>query len=176
MGFATHLGPWLLGTVKDTTGTAAGFIRNTGATVAVQTTKVGYVGAAFGSATTTQIAVLPAGAHIFNILVDTLTAFTGSTAANLTIGYTGTTNAYWTTTDITSQGRASSGFATVLTNWAGTATTAAPNGQGIGATDIIVNAYLTPTVANVTAGIVQYTIVYGVANSDGAFYPTVFTA
>ena len=32
MGFATHLGPWLLGTVKDTTGTTAGTIRNTGCT------------------------------------------------------------------------------------------------------------------------------------------------
>jgi hypothetical protein len=173
MATATRLGPWLLGTVKETTGTTAGFIRNLGATVVAQTTKVSYVGAAFGSATTTQIAVLPAGAHIYNILIDTLTAFTGSTAANLTIGYTGTVNAFWTTTDITAQGRASAGFATVLTNWAGTATTASPNGQGIGATDLIVNAYLTPTVANVTAGIVQYTIVYAVANPDGTYAPTV---
>jgi hypothetical protein len=171
MGFATHLGPWLLGTVKETTGTTAGLIRNTGATLATQTTKVSYAGAVFGSATTTQIAVLPAGAHIFNILIDTLTAFTGSTAANLTIGYTGSVNAYWTTSDITSQGRSTTAPTGVLVNWAGTATTAAPNGQGVGTSDVIVNAYLTPTIANVTAGIVQYTIVYGVANFDGTFYP-----
>ena len=36
MGFATHLGPWLLGTVKDTTGTTAGTVRNTGATIVAQ--------------------------------------------------------------------------------------------------------------------------------------------
>jgi len=37
MGFATHLGPWLLGTVKNTTGTTAGTIRNMGATTVNQT-------------------------------------------------------------------------------------------------------------------------------------------
>jgi len=37
MGFATHLGPWLLGTVKNTTGTTAGTIRNMGATTVAQT-------------------------------------------------------------------------------------------------------------------------------------------
>jgi hypothetical protein len=36
MGFATHLGPWLLGTVKDTTGTTAGTLRNTGVTSVAQ--------------------------------------------------------------------------------------------------------------------------------------------
>jgi hypothetical protein len=36
MGFATHLGPWLLGTVKDTTGTTPGTVRNTGATMVTQ--------------------------------------------------------------------------------------------------------------------------------------------
>ena len=36
MGIATHLGPWLLGTVKDTTGTTAGTVRNTGATMVTQ--------------------------------------------------------------------------------------------------------------------------------------------
>ena len=37
MGFATHLGPWLLGTVKNTTGTTAGTVRNMGATIVAQT-------------------------------------------------------------------------------------------------------------------------------------------
>lgn len=36
MGFATHLGPWLLGTVKETTGTTSGTVRNTGATIVTQ--------------------------------------------------------------------------------------------------------------------------------------------
>ena len=42
MGFATHLGPWLLGTVKNTTGTTAGTIRNTGATVVAQPITIGF--------------------------------------------------------------------------------------------------------------------------------------
>ena len=36
MAVATHLGPWMLGTVKDTTGTTAGLIRNVGSTVSTQ--------------------------------------------------------------------------------------------------------------------------------------------
>ena len=36
MAFATRLGPWLLGTVKNTTGTTAGTINNLGATIVAQ--------------------------------------------------------------------------------------------------------------------------------------------
>lgn len=170
MGFATRLGPWLVGTNRQTSGTTAGTVRNLGTTIVSQTKKVDYTTAAFGSATITQLAALPAGAQILEILVDTLVAFTGSTAANLTLGITGTVNAYWTTTDITAAGRAATTNA-VLSAWAGAASSAAPDGIGIGATDVLVNAYLTPTVANVTAGTVQYTIVYAVRNSDGTSFP-----
>jgi hypothetical protein len=40
MPSAFHLGPWLLGTVKNTKGTTAGTIRNVGATLAAQTVLV----------------------------------------------------------------------------------------------------------------------------------------
>ena len=40
MPSAFHLGPWLLGTVKNTQGTTAGTIRNVGATLAAQTVLV----------------------------------------------------------------------------------------------------------------------------------------
>jgi len=171
MGFATHLGPWLLGTVKNTTGTTVGNIRNTGATLVSQTFKKDYTGQA-ASATTDTVCVLPAGAQIVNIFIDTLVAFTGSTAANMTLGDGTTAALYWASTDITSQGRlANTNAASKLVNWAGTATTASPNGQGIGSTDVKVIATLTPTVAAVTAGTVQYTIVYAVANSDGSQVP-----
>jgi hypothetical protein len=113
------------------------------------------------------IACLPAGAQILDIYVDTLVAFTGSTAANLIIGKSGDTNAYWATTDITTAGRAATTNAD-LANWAGAATTAAPAGEGIGSTDVLVLATLSPTVATATAGTVQYTIVYAVKNSNGA--------
>ena len=57
MGFATHLGPWLLGTVRNTTGTTVGTIENCGATVVSQTFKKNYAGQA-ASATTDTICLL----------------------------------------------------------------------------------------------------------------------
>ena len=171
MGFATHLGPWLLGTVKNTTGSTVGTIENLGSTIVSQTFKKNYTGQA-ASATTDTLCVLPAGAQILDILVDTLVAFTGSTAANLTIGDGTTANLYWATSDITTQGRlAITNAASKLANWAGATSTASPSGIGIGATDVKVIATLTPTVAAVTAGTVQYTVMYVVANSNGAQFP-----
>ena len=174
MGFATHLGPWLLGTVKNTTGTTVGTLRNTGATVVSQTFKKNYAGVTTAGRTDT-IAVLPAGAQIIAIDIDTLVAFTGSTAANVQLGDGTTANLYWPTTDITTQGRSAvSNAASKLANWCGAATTASPNGAGIGPTDVTVVATMSPTVATVTAGTVQYTIRYAVANSDGNQAPTTF--
>ena len=171
MGFATHLGPWLLGTVKSTTGTTVGSIENLGATIVSQTFKKNYAGQA-ASATTDTICVLPAGAQIVDIKIDTLVAFTGSTAANLQIGDGSTANLYWASTDVTTQGRlAYTGAAAKLANWAGATSTAAPNGAGIGSTDVKVVATMTPTVAAVTVGTVQYTIIYAVANSNGSQTP-----
>jgi len=171
MGFATHLGPWLLGTVRNTTGTVVGTIENCGATMVSQTFKKDYTGQA-ASATTDTICVLPAGAQIQFIHIDTLVAFTGSTAANVTIGDGTTAALYWASTDVTSQGRAAaSNAATKLGAWCGAATTASPSGAGIGSTDVKVIATMTPTVAAVTAGTVQYTIIYTVANSNGNQFP-----
>ena len=172
MGFATHLGPWLLGTVKNTTGTTAGTIQNTGSASVTQTKKVVYTGSVAAAAVTTTLFTLPAGAQITSIHIDTLVAFTGSTAANVVIGTSATTNLYWASSDITAQGRlATTNAAAKLVNWAGATSTASPNGIGIGATDVTVQAVLTPTVADVTAGTVQYTIVYTVADSTGVQSP-----
>jgi len=172
MGFATHLGPWLLGTVKNTTGTTVGSIRNTGATLVSQTFKKDYTGAVAATASTSTLCTIPAGAQIVSIFIDTLVAFTGSTAANVVIGTSASTALFWASSDITSQGRlANTNAAAKLVNWAGTATTASPNGQGVGSTDVTIQAVLTPTVADVTAGTVQYTVVYAVANSDGSQVP-----
>jgi len=172
MGFATHLGPWLLGTNRYTTGTTAGTIRNTGVTLVSQTFKKDYTGQA-ASATTDTICVLPAGAQIQFIHIDTLVAFTGSTAANVSIGDGTTAALYWASTDVTSQGRAAiSNASAKLGNWCGATSTASPNGIGVGSTDVKIIATMTPTVAAVTAGTVQYTIVYAVANSDGTQSPS----
>ena len=171
MGFATHLGPWLLGTVRNTTGTTVGTIENCGATVVSQTFKKNYTGQA-ASATTDTICVLPAGAQIQLIHIDTLVAFTGSTAANVSIGDGTTAALYWASTDVTSAGRAAiSNAASKLANWVGAVSTVAPNGIGVGSTDVKIIATMTPTVAAVTAGTVQYTIIYTVADSTGLQFP-----
>ena len=171
MGFATHLGPWLLGTVRNTTGTTVGTIENCGATMVSQTFKKNYTGQA-ASATTDTIAVLPAGAQIQFIHIDTTVAFTGSTAANVSIGDGSTAALYWASTDVTSLGRAAiSNAASKLGAWCGAASTASPNGIGVGPTDVKIVATMTPTVAAVTAGTVQYTILYTVADSNGTQFP-----
>ena len=171
MGFATHLGPWLLGTVKNTTGTTVGTLQNTGATIVSQTFKKDYSTTTTAGRTDT-IAVLPAGAQIVDIKIDTLVAFTGSTAANMTLGDGTTANLYWASTDITSQGRLGyTGAAAKLGNWAGVASSASPSGIGVGPLDVKVVATLTPTVATATAGTVQYTVMYVVANTDGSQSP-----
>jgi hypothetical protein len=161
-----------LGTVKNTTGTTVGTIENLGATIVSQTFKKDYTGQA-ASATTDTVCVLPAGAQIVDILIDTTVAFTGSTAANVSIGDGTTAALYWAATDVTSAGRAAiSNAAAKLGAWCGAASTASPNGVGIGATDVTIVATMTPTVAAVTAGTVQYTIMYVVANSNGAQFPS----
>lgn len=171
MGFATHLGPWLLGTVRNTTGNTVGTIENCGATMVSQTFKKNYTGQA-ASATTDTICVLPAGAQIHFIHIDTLVAFTGSTAANVTIGDGVTAALYWASTDVTAQGRsAASNAATKLAAWSGVASTVSPNGVGVGPLDVRVVATMTPTVAAVTAGTVQYTVMYTVADSTGLQFP-----
>jgi len=173
MGFATHLGPWLLGTVKNTTGTTAGTIQNTGTANVSQTKKIDYTGSTVASGTTTVLFTIPAGSQIVNIFIDTLVAFTGSTAANVVIGTSASTALFWASSDITSQGRlANTNAAAKLVNWAGATSTASPNGIGVGATDVIIQAVLSPTVATVTAGTVQFTIVYAVADSTGAQSPS----
>jgi hypothetical protein len=171
MGFATHLGPWLLGTVRNTTGTTVGTIENCGATIVSQTFKKNYTGQA-ASATTDTICVLPAGAQILEIFIDTTVAFTGSTAAGVSIGNGTTADLYWASTDVTAVGRAAiSNAAAKLGAWCGAASTASPNGIGIGSTDVKIVATMTPTVAAVTAGTVQYTIMYVVADSSGLQFP-----
>lgn len=172
MGFATHLGPWLLGTVKDTTGTTAGLIRNTGLTLVAQTVKLNMVGAT--SAAAISVCTLPAGAHITNVVVDTLTTLSGTvTAAVLTVGTATTADLFFPSTTILTAGRqAPTLTATQLTAYAGAASTASPNGIGIGPTDVAVIATPTFTTGSPsTAGIIQITITYMVANSDGSLYP-----
>ena len=160
MGFATHLGPWLLGTVKDTTGTAAGFIRNTGATIVTQTKT-----ATFADTGTVTLAVLPAGACItaLNLVIDA-TVFNG-TSPTLTVKNGATTIGTITPTS----GTGGQYSMTVTTTVADAAKV-----TNVGTTD----AFITYTVSGttVTTGSGTLIIAYIVRNSDGSAYPTAFTA
>ena len=159
MGFASHLGPWLLGTVKDTTGTTAGTVRNMGATVVTQNKTVNWNDAALSSAS--NAFVLPAGAQINNVLLYTSGGFTGTGTITITVKVGSTTIASATLTSATASAGA-------LTLTAAAADTLA----NIGATD----QFLTYTFAatTLTAGSGSLICAYTVRGSDGATAPTVF--
>ena len=63
MGQTTFSGPLTAGTVKDTTGTTAGSVRNVGNAVLSQSTAIP------AAAGTTTVAVLPAGSQIIDIYI-----------------------------------------------------------------------------------------------------------
>ena len=150
MGFATHLGPWLLGTVKNTTGTTAGTIQNLGNTVVNQSTNV-----VFGTLTGNAF-VLPAGAQVTHVTIVTTTVFSAATTLKLSIGGVDFT----TTGTITNVGGV---------NLNANATT--PGGWlNVGATDAIVTYTMAGTALSTGAATVF--IMYVVRDSSGAAYPT----
>jgi len=118
MGFATHLGPWLLGTNRYTTGTTATTLANTGCTVVSQSADVVY-----GTLTGNLIAV-PAGSQIVDVKVVTTTVFSAATTCVLNIGGT----AFTTTGTITSVGSTALGAnATTPSGW-----------LNVGSTDVLI--------------------------------------
>lgn len=159
MGFATHLGPWLLGSVKNTTGTTVGTIRNTGTTIVSQTNTL-----TFANTTATNMFVIPAGAQILNIIIDVTTGFNSSGTDLIDIG-TAADGAYY----VNDAAAATSGhFVATLVpaNLAGV--------LNVGTVDVQVTATYVQSVADATAGSAAITIVYAVKNSDGGSYPTTF--
>jgi hypothetical protein len=157
MGFASHLGPWRLGTVKDTTGTTAGTISNMGCTAVTQS-------AAITKATTSaaNVAVLPAGAQILNIYVDVTAAFNAATGNTITIA-----------TGATTLGTVGDATTTPVPAGRATVVTAAPSTWvNVGTSDIIVTAVFAGVGTAATTGAATITIEYVVRNSDGAQAPT----
>lgn len=166
MGFATHLGPWLLGTVKNTVGplttasAAAGQVRNVGACPAVQFKTV----AATEITAQTFLAVLPAGAAIQNVQY-LVTAAYATTTPTITIFVNGnaisaaTSVSAFTTTGVTSIPLATSNPALVA---------------NVGTTDAVVSF----TQANVTGATGEgvFSIAYIVRGSDGAANPSASAA
>ena len=147
MGFATHLGPWLLGTVKNTTGTTAGTVQNTGATIVAQTFNLTAAQVAAGSGT---LGYIPAGACITAVQFLTTTLFASATTLKATIAGTDVATA----TTITSAGTYPVTIAATFT----------PIQANVGATDAAIT--YTATGSSVT-GAVTVLVAYMVRDSSG---------
>ena len=157
MAIASHLGSWLLGTVKNTTGTTAGTIRNMGATTVAQQANIAYTDAASSTAF-----VLPAGALITRIQVITTATFSAATTITLSIGSTAISTA-----------------STITTLGANAVAVAATTGAtaliaNVGSTDAIVTYTVSGT--SLTTGTGVLVIEYIVRNADGTYNPTAYTA
>jgi hypothetical protein len=157
MGFATHLGPWLLGTVKSTTGTTAGTVQNTGATIVAQTFNLTAAQVISAAATPTTVGFIPAGAAITSVQFLTTTLFASATTLKATIAGVDVATASTITT---------AGTITVSP-----ATTFTPTQANVGATDAAIT--LTATGASAT-GAVTVLIAYMMRNTDGAMAPSTF--
>ena len=158
MGFATVSGPWLIGSVKETTGSTPGRVRNTGSAEVVQTRAI-----AFTNITAATLAfALPAGSIITTARFLTTVAY-ATTTPTIALFVNGV--AINTASSITAFG--GTGYADIaLGNNSAAAAVLVGN---VGATDAII----TFTQANVTAtsGAGVLVIKYVVRNSSGASFP-----
>ena len=160
MGFATHLGPWLLGTVKNTTGTTSGTIRNLGATVVSQSKAVLYTDITAATVAFT----IPAGSQILSATFNTTVAY-----ATTTPTYALFSNAVAINTAANGSVFTNTGIVNLLLGNNSAAAAVLCNNVGI--TDAII----TFTQANVTAtsGAGILTLTYVVKDSDGSANQTV---
>ena len=163
MGLASHLGPWLLGTVKNTTGTTAGTLRNMGATLVAQSIPVLYT----DITAATYAFTIPAGSQIIDATFNTTVAYATTTPTyalqvNGTAINTAANGSVFTNTGIVNLllGNNNAAGAVLCNN--------------VGSTDAVI----TFTQANVTAtsGAGILTIRYVVKQSDGTYVSTAFTA
>ena len=104
---------------------------------------------AFSDTAAVSIGTLPSNAQIVDINIDTTTAFNATTTNTVTVGKTGTANAFVTTTSVTSLGRASVATTGTYSAWADT---------GSAELDATVTFSQTGTAA--TTGAARVTIVY----------------
>ena len=153
MALASHLGPWLLGTVKNTTGTTAGTVRNMGATSVGQTATVTYSDAASSTAFW-----IPAGSLITNIAFYTASGITGTTPTlTVFVGSTAVTGAQSLTS--------ATAFAASIPFLASAASTIA----NIGTVDLPVKYTVGGTALSAGSG--TLVVEYLVRNADGTYVP-----
>lgn len=155
MGIASRLGPWLLGTVKNTTGTTAGTIRNMGPTHSIQFRTVAYA----DTTANTILAVIPAGSYIQQVQFLTTTAYT--TTAPTFIIYVNGTAISGTVTAGTAGATGNANIALATTNPALVA--------NVGTTDAIITFTQDNGGGGTGAGVLN--ISYIVRNPDGTYGP-----
>lgn len=151
MAFATHLGPWLLGTVKNTTGTTAGTVRNTGCTLVAQSKTVN-----FNDGTGVSAFALPAGAVVTAVQFITTTTF--DAASTIVVKISGT--AINSATTITTGGT----YPVTVLN-----TQAVGRLIDVGTADVLVTYDMSVGIS--TAGIGVLVVAYMVRESDGSSFP-----
>jgi len=152
MGFATHLGPWLLGTNKYTTGTTASTTENMGVTLVSQQYTLGFTDGAYNAVS------IPAGSVIIGFQLITTTGYAGGTTPTITLSSGATT----ITSALTSPSAA--GVSPFVI-----ATTGAPFVANTGTTD----AFITATLAGTsTSGASVLVVNYAVRGSNGAQGPS----
>jgi hypothetical protein len=164
MGFATHLGPWLLGTVKNTTGTTAGTIRNLGTTIVSQSYTVA-TATILATPAAVQMFTIPAGSKILRFDIEVLVALTGASNCGVVIGTVGSSNFYMTTLN-TGTTAVQVSPATIA------AATVVPKTNNVGTTDAIIYGTFTAATADATAGSVVVTVEYVVRDTDGSVAPS----
>jgi hypothetical protein len=164
MAVATHLGPWLLGTIKTTmasltqTNANLGGIRNIGATTVTQSKTIAY------GDTTAQTAafVVPAGSLLLNCYYIITTAYT-TTAPTLTIFSGGTQISSAITVNTAGSGLVGSQDIPLGGNSAAGAALVA----NVGTTDALIA--FTHANGGGTTGAGTLVLEYVVRNSDGTY-------
>ncbi len=157
MSRTTFSGPVRAGTVRDGGVTT----NNVGSVVLSQSATVAF-GAMTTSPTAQNLFTLPAGAKILRFNVEKTTAISGGSvsAVNLTLGKTGTANAYMTSQDI--------GLTTAMTTRALLdAATVSSATNNIGTSDVTVTGTFTAVTGNPTAGVAVVTVEYVQRLADG---------
>jgi len=156
MSIASHSGPWLLGTVKNTTGTTAGTLRNMGATIVAQSVAVAYTDITAG----TYAFTLPAGSQILTAQFNTTVAY-----ATTTPTYALFVNATAINTAANGSVFTNTGIVNLLLGNNNAAAAVLCSNVGTG------DAVITFTQANVTAtsGAGFLTLSYVVKQSDGTY-------
>jgi hypothetical protein len=173
MGLATHLGPWLLGTIKNTTGTTVGTnVRNVGPTTLTQFARYTYADCPT-TGKSKNLFVIPAGSLITYAGYYLTTGFNAGTAAYLNVGTTASSTAYSINANSYDMQAAASTFSSGFpVSASSAATTAAAQAMVIGTSDVQITANINFSGAAPTAGSVLILFSYVLCNPDGTYTPT----